>query len=88
MYEFIVQTYHRLIEVVQMETFRYLFPIFSIKNRLTGVIGPRGVGKTTLLLQFIKLNLYESGKTIYFSADFVLFQSNDTIRIRDEAIST
>lgn len=73
MNEFIIQTFHRLIEELNTETTRYLYPFFSIKNRLTGIIGPRGVGKTTLLLQYIKNNLYSEGKTIYFTADLVYF---------------
>lgn len=70
---FIIQTFHRLIEELDIKTVRYLYPVFSIKNRLTGIVGPRGVGKTTLLLQYIKQHLYSDGKAIYFSADLVYF---------------
>lgn len=73
---FILQTFNRLIEELDVKTVRYLYPAFSIKNRLTGIIGPRGVGKTTLLLQYIKQHLYAEGKTIYFSADLVYFNQN------------
>jgi len=38
---------------------------------LVGIIGPRGVAKTTLLLQFLKQS---SKKYLYFSADDVVFQ--------------
>lgn len=69
MIEFITQTYHRLIEELSVKTHRYLFKDFKINNRLTGLIGPRGVGKTTLLLQYIKEYLYQDGKAFYFSAD-------------------
>lgn len=73
MLSFIKETYHRLIEESSTEHRRSLYDSFSIQNRLTGLIGPRGVGKTTLMLQYIKENLFEEGKTFYFSADFVYF---------------
>jgi predicted AAA+ superfamily ATPase len=53
---------------------RYLYPQFQLRNRLTGLIGPRGVGKTTLLLQYIKNELFKDKKSFYFSADLVYFQ--------------
>ena len=54
MFRFIAATFDRLIENVSMQHTRYLYPMFSLRNRLTGLVGPRGVGKTTLLLQYIK----------------------------------
>ncbi|MBW2607394.1 MAG: AAA family ATPase [Deltaproteobacteria bacterium] len=38
------------------------------QNRLVGLIGQRGVGKTTLLLQYLKQN-YKINEFLYFSAD-------------------
>ncbi len=74
MISFIVETFHRLIRELKIVNQRYLYSTFNIKNRLTGLVGPRGVGKTTLLLQYIKNELYEEGKTFYFAADFVYFK--------------
>ena len=74
MYRFILETYRRLIDELSLTRTRYLYPSFHIRNRLTGLIGPRGVGKTTLMLQYIKNELYEEGKTFYFTADHIYFQ--------------
>ncbi|MGH7889930.1 MAG: AAA family ATPase [Thermodesulfobacteriota bacterium] len=74
MYRFILETYRRLIEELSLTRTRYLYPSFHIRNRLTGLIGPRGVGKTTLLLQYIKNKLYQKGKSFYFTADHIYFQ--------------
>ena len=74
MLSFIIDTFHRLINELDITTSRYLYPIFNIKNRLTGLIGPRGVGKTTMLLQYIKNELYQDGKAFYFTADLVYFR--------------
>jgi hypothetical protein len=58
---------------------RYLYPQFQLRNRLTGLVGPRGVGKTTLLLQYIKNEL--GGKeSFYFSADLVYFQQMNLLQ--------
>jgi predicted AAA+ superfamily ATPase len=74
MLHFIAATFHRLIESLNSSHKRYLYPQFNLNNRLTGLIGPRGVGKTTLLLQYIKNELIADGKAFYFSADLVYFQ--------------
>lgn len=73
MQRFIIETYHRLLDELKTSQFRYLYPFFNINNRLTGLVGPRGVGKTTLMLQYIKHNLNRD-KCFYFSADLVYFK--------------
>lgn len=42
---------------------------------MTALVGPRGVGKTTLLLQYIKLNL-NLNDTLYVNAESIYFASN------------
>ncbi|MGD9108126.1 MAG: AAA family ATPase [Gammaproteobacteria bacterium] len=73
MIDFIKETFHRLIEAVNTQTYRYLYTKLNLNNRLTGIIGARGVGKTTMMLQYIKNHLYQEGKTFYFSADNIYF---------------
>lgn len=67
--------YNRLIDDISTDHYRYLYDKFNITARLTGLIGARGVGKTTLLLQFIKNNLYSDKNVFYFSADHIYFSS-------------
>lgn len=73
MVDFLKATYYRLISELDIKTYRYLYDQFHINNRLTGIVGPRGVGKTTLMLQYIKENLYKSNKVFYFAADNIYF---------------
>jgi len=84
MYRFIFETYHRLIEALSITKTRYLYRSFNINNRLTGLIGPRGVGKTTLLLQYIKNNLYNENKSFYFTADHVYFQKTTLLEFASQ----
>lgn len=55
------------------------------KNRLVGLIGQRGVGKTTLLLQYLKLN-YKPFEYLYFSADDVYIINSSIYDIADEFV--
>ncbi len=54
---------------------RYMYDAIPWDNRMTALVGPRGVGKTTLLLQYIKLNL-SLKDSLYVSAESVYFARN------------
>ncbi len=54
-------------------------------NRLVGIIGQRGVGKTTLLLQYLKMN-YKVTEYLYFSADDVYIVNSSIYDIADEFV--
>ena len=45
-------------------------------SRLIGIKGSRGVGKTTLLLQYIKMHYGTSSKALYVSLDNIWFSEN------------
>jgi predicted AAA+ superfamily ATPase len=49
--------FQRLLDAVNLDHYRFLYAQFSLEDRLTGLVGPRGVGKTTLLLQSLRINL-------------------------------
>ncbi|MBD3383385.1 AAA family ATPase [candidate division KSB1 bacterium] len=66
-------TYFRLLKNTTFNTHRYLFDSFTIDSRLTGLVGPRGTGKTTLLLQFINERIENKRQCIYLSLDNIYF---------------
>ncbi len=70
---FLQETFERLLSQTDLSLKRYVYAAFQ-PSRLTGVIGPRGVGKTTLMLQYIKENLIQGRKVFYFSADSIYFR--------------
>ncbi|MFN3234609.1 MAG: ATP-binding protein [Gammaproteobacteria bacterium] len=82
-YDFLYKNYTRLVEGVKVTHHRYLYHTFSLEQRMTGIIGPRGVGKTTMMLQYIKEHLYEDGKAFYFSADHVYFDRLKLLELVD-----
>jgi predicted AAA+ superfamily ATPase len=51
---------------------RYLYPAINWNSRMFGIVGPRGVGKTTLIFQHIKEN-HSISDTLYVSMDDLYF---------------
>src|SRR5699024_1736176 len=54
--------------------------------RLIGIRGARGVGKTTLLLQYIKANLSVNYETLYASLDNIYFSEYKLIDLIDQFV--
>ena len=50
---------------------RYLFKEVNFENRLIGIIGARGVGKTTFLLQYLKESSFSFQEKLYVSVDIL-----------------
>lgn len=65
--------------------FRYKFHDIKWQGRAFGIVGPRGVGKSTMLLQYIKLNLNTSD-TLYVSADNVYFSASSLVALADNFV--
>ncbi len=80
---FLNQTFERLLDRTSLSFTRYLYDDFK-PSRLTGLIGPRGVGKTTLMLQYIKKNLAQDKKVFYFSADSIYFRQMTLLEFINE----
>lgn len=62
---------------------RYLYHTVNWNNRLIGIKGARGVGKTTLVLQHIKENFNELEKVLYVSMDDLWFASYSAMDLVD-----
>ena len=80
----ILTTYRRLLKSTNYQTHRYLFDSFNTKSRLTGLIGPRGTGKTTLLLQYLKEKSDNKNESIYVSLDNIYFTQTKLIDFVDD----
>ena len=74
------EQFKRLIERTDVTHLRYLHSIIDWNNRLTAIVGARGVGKTTLILQHIKL-FHKSQDTLYVSADDLYFTENSLFNL-------
>jgi predicted AAA+ superfamily ATPase len=52
---------------------------------MLGLVGPRGVGKTTLVLQYIKKNLNPQ-ETLYVTAEDFYFAKNRLTELADDFV--
>ena len=77
------QRYDLLIRNTSLNFKRYLFDELPWDSRLLGIVGPRGVGKTTMILQYIKEQL-DFKSTLYVSADDLYFTSNSLYELSQE----
>lgn len=67
---------------------RQHYQSISLANRINGILGSRGTGKTTFLLQTaIKKGAFD-GKALYVSADNVFFLDNKLIDLAEWAYKT
>jgi len=60
---------------------RYLYELIDWNERLIGIKGARGTGKTTLILQFLKSKQNEDYAIAYFSLDELFFLSNNLLDV-------
>lgn len=62
---------------------RYMYDKISWESRMFGLVGPRGVGKSTMVLQYIKEHV-DSQHLFYVSADHLYFSSHTLVETVDE----
>ena len=69
-----------LLEETPSSFHRYMFNRIDWDNRLIGLVGPRGVGKTTLMLQHAKEELPRHS-TLFVTAEDMYFASNNLVEL-------
>ena len=73
---------NKLVREMGTSFFRYMYDEINWKSRMIGLVGPRGVGKTTLVLQYIKQNL-NPAETLYVTAEDFYFVDNRFVDLAD-----
>ncbi len=73
---------NKLIKETDTGFLRYMYDEINWQSRMIGLIGPRGVGKTTLVLQYIKQNLNPT-ETLYVTAEDFYFVGNRITELVD-----
>lgn len=64
---------------------RYMYADINWDARLVGIIGPRGVGKSTMMLQRIK-EFPDEGLQLYVSADHTYFSTHTLVELADDFV--
>ena len=72
----LVLAYHLLLQNTSTSFHRYLYNDIDWEERLVGVKGPKGVGKTTMLLQHIKEVFHNPDEALYVSLDNLWFTNH------------
>ena len=71
----LIKAFHIQLEITPMKFFRPFHDAINWDNRLIGLLGPKGVGKSTLLLQHIRRDL-PIDETLYVQADDFYFTTH------------
>ena len=69
MIEILHQNFLEYLENQNIDYVRYVSKVINHNNRLIGIVGARGVGKTTYILQYLKKLEIPLHKKLYISAD-------------------
>lgn len=80
--EQLFENFRRRLHDTPIDLVRYKFGDIEWNGHALGLVGPRGVGKSTMLLQYIKKNL-DLNDTLYVSADYLYFASHTLVDLAD-----
>ena len=81
--EHLIANFNRLLQLTNSNFRRYIYNKINWDGRLVGIVGARGVGKTTLMLQYIKQNL-DTKSALYVNAEDFYFASHRLSDLADE----
>jgi predicted AAA+ superfamily ATPase len=59
-------------KISDIEYKRYFFDVVDFNEKLIGIVGARGIGKTTFLLQYLQSLAIADDKKLYFSIDSII----------------
>jgi predicted AAA+ superfamily ATPase len=77
----LTENFVSLLASMKIEYRRYFTHEIDMEAKLVGIVGPRGVGKTTFLLQYLKNLDLPLSKKLYFSADSVEIADHSLVEI-------
>ena len=79
--------YQRISQKIQTDFVRSFMQEVNWNARFIGIKGARGVGKTTLLLQYLKINFTDKrALTLYVSLDSFAFRGKTLLGLADEFV--
>lgn len=85
--EELFEKFQQKLQFTPVNFVRSLMEEINWEARLIGIKGARGIGKTTLLLQYIKLNLGDSlAETLYVSLDTLWFNTHSIVELATDFV--
>lgn len=83
--ERLIQTHNALLAHTSTAFHRYMYDRIDWSNRMIGLTGPRGIGKTTLVLQHIKEQL-GGEKVLYVNMEDFYFSNHRLLDLADTLV--
>ena len=80
--EKLLEHFNKLLQETKTDFHRYIYSKINWNSRMIGITGPRGVGKTTLILQYIKENL-NPNTALYVTAEDFYFADHKLLDLAD-----
>ena len=81
--EQLIRFFRRMLALTDTRYLRFLYEQINWSSRMIGIVGPRGVGKTTMLLQHIKLHL-PVDEMLFVNADDIYFTEHHLLDMAEE----
>lgn len=74
-----------LLKVTPLTFHRYMYEKITWDSRLVGIVGPRGIGKSTMMLQYVAEHRNE-GLHLYVAADNMFFANHTLYGLADDFV--
>lgn len=89
MLEILFRKQHYIYQKIENISYqRYFFDVVDFDERLIGLIGARGIGKTTFLLQYLNTLEIDDEKKLYFSVDSIVTSNMKLFEIAEAFYNT
>ncbi len=84
--EKLFEKFHKKIVYISLDFIRGIYDEIHWDARMIGIKGARGIGKTTLLLQYIKKNFELNEQVLYVSLDDIWFSENKLVDLAEQFV--
>lgn len=81
--EMLFEKYSKIQKLHHYEYKRYFHKVVDFSDKMVGILGSRGAGKTTFILQYLESLNVASNKKLYFSADSISLSNVSLYEIAD-----
>ncbi len=79
------RNYSKSLLETNTDFYRYMYSRINWENRMIGITGPRGVGKTTMILQYLKKEVSRND-SLYVTAEDFFFADNKLVDLADSFV--
>ena len=87
--QILIELYRKLLNRTNLDFVRSIYNVIHWEQRLVGIMGARGIGKTTLVIQFLKKNfLGRENESLYVSLDHIWFSQHSILELADDFVKT